>query len=629
MKTGKYWGMSFGVTLLAIALIFSTSFAQTPPVTTNIVNIDDSGFPTLKAYLSVSDQQGFPITSLDPALVRVTEDGNLISGKTVTALRNEEQPLAIVIAIDTSGSVRGQPLQNAVAAAKVFINTLQAEDKVGVVSFNETAEVMSNLSNDHAAVITILENLVAQGNTALYNGLIESINLLENRPERKVILLLTDGYETGQSTFKFDDVVNAANSWSTPIYPIGYGAVDRNTLERMGPLTGGFTQIRPDSNTLNEALTNVVNYLREQYLVEYTSTLPADNTEHELSITVDYEGTALTTSQKFMAVPGQVVISLPDLPLNSPISGIISLKPEIISPGPISQLDLYVDDVLVNSINTPPFEFTLLTDQFLPGVHNFIFVAVDTAGNSAEYSHPLEVITSLIPNIAEGELIGGNIVLSTQTQIPAGVQKVEYYLDNQIKIGESTTSPYEVAWNTRQHSPGEHQLKVVATDPAGNVYEKTINLVIDQSPGAILWIALIALLAATAIILPLALRKNKKKRAPDNIDSAGAFQTEPPVAIAGSNLTEILGITPGQVWPLTIDQIRLGRKSDENDIPLMGLSASRSQGIIQRIDNAYYLHSLKSENPMILNGNPVITPALLQPGDIIEAGESQFRFESN
>ena len=71
----------------------------------------------------------------------------------------------------------------------------------------------------------------------------------------------------------------------------------------------------------------------------------------------------------------------------------------------------------------------------------------------------------------------------------------------------------------------------------------------------------------------------------------------------------------------------MGRKRDENDIPLKGLTASRQQAVIRHQTEGFVLYSLKPDNLMIVNETPVLDHVVLQHGDRIRAGDSVFIFE--
>ena len=86
-------------------------------------------------------------------------------------------------------------------------------------------------------------------------------------------------------------------------------------------------------------------------------------------------------------------------------------------------------------------------------------------------------------------------------------------------------------------------------------------------------------------------------------------------------------MSPGQVWPLGNSQVRLGRKRDENDIPLKGLNASRRHAYISFEQGQYVIYPLSPNNPVLINNVPVVQRQVLQPGDVIRMGETTLRYE--
>jgi len=93
-------------------------------------------------------------------------------------------------------------------------------------------------------------------------------------------------------------------------------------------------------------------------------------------------------------------------------------------------------------------------------------------------------------------------------------------------------------------------------------------------------------------------------------------------------LKEIQGQNPGTEWPLDKEEIKLGRKQDENDIPLKGLKASRRMAVIRKTQEGWMITSLNPQNPIIINDISFPQQALLEAGDQIVLGESKFKVEN-
>lgn len=613
-------------TLLCITL--SPVFAQSASFSVNIISIDSDSFPKVKAYVSISDVQGFPITGLDSTVLKLSEDNQPIANFSVSPFKNTEQSLAIVLAMDTSGSMAGTPIINSNEAAKSFISTLMSSDQVSVVSFSTAPVILQEITTDRDKINQALDSIKAEGDTALYDAIIESTNILKNRSERKVIVLLTDGKETGISQFSFDQAINEAVRWSAPIYPIGFGGgVDKNELERLAKLTGGFAQINPDSTTLSNAFQNILDNLREQYLVEYTSNLQADGLEHDLNIAVEYQNGTASANSKIFARPGAVSLSLPEYPDASEISGRVLFKPDVLAPAPLSRVDILIDNQPLTSILASPYEYLWDSSAISLGEHVFNFIATDTAGNSGSLEislfiiPPVSVTTGILPDQVVGEIFP----ISAEIEAPAGIAKVEFIVDGN-QIAEVLNPPYEIEWDTTKISPGFHELLVRAADLNGFSGEEQVRVNVNiQKTSNLIWVAFIVVLVASAVIIPLAVRRNKRKKiSPTAMPGGKKSQQSGKISAC---LIEKEGINPGQKWNLFENDIHIGRKKEENDIPLKGLKASRRQGIISLKPEGYILISINPENPMIVNGSPAPGELLLVNGDLIQAGESEFVFE--
>lgn len=703
-----------------------------------IEQVDSSQFPQVEAYLSVSDVQGFPVKGLTRDNFAVSEDGQPVADFEISSVQNIQQPLAFVLLIDTSGSMDWTtgstvPMQDAISAAKGFVDTLSPQDQVAVVTFNSQVAVVQNLTSDKGRAHAALDSLVAGGDTALYDGLVEAISQIKNLTDRKVVLLITDGIESGISGYTFDQAVNEAVRWSVPVYPIGFGAVDEQQLDQLAELTGGYAQVQPDSSTLQYSLTTVQQILREQYLLRFESGLPADGLEHTLSVVIDYPNTQLEASQSFVALPGELTVTLPDFEDGQIIGGKLRFAPEVVSPAAVSSLQIKIDGQPLDTVLDAPFEYNWDASSVATGPHQFDFVVEDSAGNQGEFSITLIVepaLTVAIDAPVDGDKVSVTTTLSATVTAQGAIAKVEFYIDDQL-LDTINYAPFEVEWPLQGVDLGEHDIMVVAGDAAGNSAEELITvevvepitisfvdledgdllrgapdikLIVENqfeieevvifvndeqlasfaappyqvewplynvSPGEyvisaeardveghtaqdevnvevhregvvqeqpttapstetetvpvtpsiasdnsyLIWIVVILVLAFAGILIPLLLRKRTGSGTVSSRTASTAV------------LHEMEGHAPGKAWPLATAEVRLGRKRDENDIHLKGRSASRRMGFIRFDHRGYSLYNLSPNNPAVVNGEPVPQQKLLQNGDVIQLGESKFRFE--
>jgi peptidoglycan/xylan/chitin deacetylase (PgdA/CDA1 family) len=86
-------------------------------------------------------------------------------------------------------------------------------------------------------------------------------------------------------------------------------------------------------------------------------------------------------------------------------------------------------------------------------------VQVDATGPSVSITSP-----------ANGSTVSGNIkVVASASDSQSGVASVAFYVDGSALIGTVTGSPWQVPWNTKKVTRGQHVLTAVATDRAGNI----------------------------------------------------------------------------------------------------------------------------------------------------------------
>jgi peptidoglycan/xylan/chitin deacetylase (PgdA/CDA1 family) len=122
----------------------------------------------------------------------------------------------------------------------------------------------------------------------------------------------------------------------------------------------------------------------------------------------------------------------------------------------------------------PTTSSTSYTGPFSVSVTTTVkFRAWDVAGNvestksqqiRIDRNAPLVAITSP----ANGATVTGNIkIIASPSDAETGVASVKFYVDG-VLVGTVTGSPWQIAWNTKKYSSGQHVLTAVATDRAGN-----------------------------------------------------------------------------------------------------------------------------------------------------------------
>lgn len=110
----------------------------------------------------------------------------------------EKTPVNVAIVLDKSGSMNGEKMQQAKAAAIQAVDRLDAGDIVSIITYDNDAHVLLPATEvkDKAAIKRKIQQLIAGGGTALYAGVMQGSNQLreflsDNRVNR--VILLSDG----------------------------------------------------------------------------------------------------------------------------------------------------------------------------------------------------------------------------------------------------------------------------------------------------------------------------------------------------------------------------------------------------------------------------------------------------
>ena len=229
-------------------------------------------------FFSLLDSAGVPIKDLSISDLSVSEDGKQVDLTSLDSV--EDQPIYITLVIDTSGSMGGEKIEAAREAAKKFIEGLNPDDKLAIITFNSDLTQQLDFTTDHPAAADQVEliNAVNNSGTCLYDALNQAIEKTSSLPiGRRAVIVLTDGKDElpgggACSTLTLDDVINLASEDNTrvPIYSIGLGnSIDENGLKRMAMLTGGRFIPTANSQQLEASFSRLLDQLQSEYVLHY------------------------------------------------------------------------------------------------------------------------------------------------------------------------------------------------------------------------------------------------------------------------------------------------------------------------------------------------------------------------
>jgi Ca-activated chloride channel family protein len=155
----------------------------------------------------------------------------------------------VYLVVDTSGSMRGEKLAQAQSALFVFLDQIRGDvERVGLIQFStyvQTPVYLDELGNNRAALVSAVNQLQAQGETALLDGVYEAYRRLQDLGDTErinAVVVMTDGQENN-SRIRLNRLVDELSKDSeveVVVFCIAYGTdADISTLKRIAEPTGG------------------------------------------------------------------------------------------------------------------------------------------------------------------------------------------------------------------------------------------------------------------------------------------------------------------------------------------------------------------------------------------------------
>jgi len=228
----------------------------------------------VNVFVNVTDAHGAPVGGLTKDDFVLTEDG--VPQKIAYFERETNMPLSMVLAIDTSGSVR-KDTGIEVRAAKEFLRgMLRPVDRLDLIDFNSSVREVVPFTSDLRHLEWGLDNLDFGPATALYDAIYLGAQNLAPRSGRKVLVVISDGGNTAGDT-NFPQALDEAIRSEVMVYSLidlpilndaGRDTGGEHALITMSQETGGKYSYAEYGN-LGPAFLQISEDLRTQYLLGY------------------------------------------------------------------------------------------------------------------------------------------------------------------------------------------------------------------------------------------------------------------------------------------------------------------------------------------------------------------------
>jgi VWFA-related protein len=252
--------------------------------------IEESQVTSVLLEASVVDKEGRTIKGIAPTEFTVMEDG---VAQQVDLAQQQAVGATFTLLIDSSRSMSSRLgfVQRTAATLADYMSPL---DRMIVAPFSTAVGAITGPTDDRKTLGEAIASIKSTGGTAIRDSLAEIANTLSKVEGRRVIVLITDGYDE-HSTRSVDDALVAAKAANATVYVIGIGGVagvsfaGEKILRRIAAETGGRAFFPANDDQLEIVRTALADDVRHRYVFAYTpSNQAADGSWREITVRCNF-----------------------------------------------------------------------------------------------------------------------------------------------------------------------------------------------------------------------------------------------------------------------------------------------------------------------------------------------------
>lgn len=287
--------ISIGFLLALLTGVVISQITPTPTPDDEPIKVDTL---LINIPLVVSDRDGRYVGGLKKEDFTILLDGDK---QEIEYFADAEAPVSVAIILDMSGSTR--PYMRAIKdAAKAFVEKMNPADSGAIITFNQfnKLEVVCPVTSDRKKLLGRIDSLnngfsggfVPRAKSDVYPDMHDSIYLamtkeLVNVKGRKAIIVLTDGFLTGQTVTPkvFEDTIVEGDTVIYPVMFVTRQHVGRDktsisgadllalpvtkVLDQIAAKTGGRLVVAGKDTDFKSSFQTVGDELRKQYILGF------------------------------------------------------------------------------------------------------------------------------------------------------------------------------------------------------------------------------------------------------------------------------------------------------------------------------------------------------------------------
>jgi hypothetical protein len=278
------------VTAACALLVWGATAATDPQFRLAAVDVAD-----LAHTRTIVDVRGEAAkTPLAAAAFRLLEDGAPAAKATRTVkFRDTQMPLALLVAVDMSQSMKGAPLAAIRAGIAQLVSRRRAGDRVALLSFADETRWEARWDATDAQLRKAFETLDVRGNrTRLYDGVWAGLDELSQRterdadfPARQLVLVISDGHDEGSGNTRAQLVARLGEA-RVRVDAVGLARSPAwlQNLQSISDVAFGQFRRAAAAPELTSLLERGIDDVLDSPVLEFESALQADGARHRIGV---------------------------------------------------------------------------------------------------------------------------------------------------------------------------------------------------------------------------------------------------------------------------------------------------------------------------------------------------------
>jgi len=243
-------------------------------------------------------QDGQPVRGLRPADFAIEDNG---VPQQVDLVSSEQLPLNVILTLDMSSSVAGEPLGHLRRAGRALLDGLRPGDRAALITFSHVVSMGAPLTGDVGLVRRALDSSEATGNTSLVDASYAGMVLGESDVGRALLLVFSDGLDSS-SWLLSEEVLDIARRCDVVAYGVSVGrSPTSDFLRDLSDVTGGKHIEIQSTKDLSATFLSVFDEFRHRYVVSYSPQGVSKDGWHQLTVRVKGRGATVKARSGYFA----------------------------------------------------------------------------------------------------------------------------------------------------------------------------------------------------------------------------------------------------------------------------------------------------------------------------------------